>query len=75
MSPLELALTTLAEVTTTELHRSNDSQGMAELRKDARDGGNIASVTRRNIEIKTRKPVVTSKNAIDFQEKDKLKSK
>ena len=31
------------------------------------DGGNIAAVTRKNIEIKTRKPVVTSKNAIDFQ--------
>ncbi len=71
MSPLELALTTLAEVTTTELHRSNDSQGMNELKKDARDGGNIAAVTRRNIEIKTRKPVVTSQNAIDFQREHK----
>lgn len=28
MSPMELALTTLAEVTTTELHRTNDSHGM-----------------------------------------------
>lgn len=71
MSPLELALTTLAEVTTTELHRSNDSQGINELKKDARDGGNIAAVTRRNIEIKTRKPVVTSQNAIDFQREHK----
>ena len=76
MSPLELALTTLAEVTTTELHRSNDSQGMRELKKDARDGGNIAAVTRKNIEIKTRKPVLTSKNAIDFQNnKDKIETK
>ena len=32
MSPLELALTTLAEVTTTELHRTNDSQGMRALK-------------------------------------------
>lgn len=76
MSPLELALTTLAEVTTTELHRSNDSQGMIELKRDAKDGGNIAAVTRRNIEIKTRKPIVTSQNAIDFQnKKEKIENK
>lgn len=67
MSPLELALTTLAEVTTAELHRTNDSQGMNELMIDAHDGGDIASITRKNIEQKIKKPVVTSKNAIDFQ--------
>ena len=67
MSPLELALTTLAEVTTTELHKTNDSQGMDELMIDARDVGDIASMTRRNIEQKIKKPVVTSENAIDFQ--------
>ena len=70
MSSLELVLTTLAEVTTTELHRTNDSQGLNELKKDARDGGNIASITRKNIEEKTQKPVVTSQSAIDFQNKN-----
>lgn len=70
MSPLELALTTLAEVTTTELHRTNDSQGMDELMIDAQDGGDIASITRKNIEQKIKKPVVTSENAIDFQNKN-----
>lgn len=67
MSPLELALTTLAEVTTTELRRSNDSFGITELKKDTKDGGTIAAVTRKNIEAKIKKPVVTPKNAIDFQ--------
>ena len=67
MSPLELALTTLAEVTTTELHRTNDSQGIDELMIDAHDGGDIASITRKNIEQKIKKPVVTSENAINFQ--------
>ena len=67
MSPLELALTTLAEVTTTELHRTNDSQGMDELMIDAHDGGDIASITRKNIEQKIKKSVVTSENAINFQ--------
>lgn len=67
MSPLELALTTLAEVTTTELHRTNNSQGLKELKTDAHDGGEIASITRKNIEVKTRKSVVTSQNAINFK--------
>lgn len=67
MSPIELALTTLAEVTTTELHRTNDSQGMKALRIDAQDGGEIASVTRKNIEKKLGKSVITNQNAIDFK--------
>lgn len=75
MSAMELALMTLAEVTTTELHKSNDSQGMAELRIDAQDGGEIASVTRRNIEKKIGKKVVTSENALDFTNKREIENK
>ena len=67
MSPMELALTTLAEVTATELHRNNDSQGISELKIDAQESGEIASITRENIEQKLNKPVVTEKNAIDFK--------
>lgn len=72
MSPLELALTTLAEVTTTELHRTNDSQGMKELIIDAYDGGEIASITRKNIETKIGRPVVTSENAITLKDNEKF---
>jgi len=67
MFSLELALTTLAEVTTTELHRTNDSYGMKELMTDACDGGEIASVTRKNIEAKIGIPVVTSENAVKLK--------
>lgn len=74
MSSMELALMTLAEVTTTEIHKTNDSQGMNELKQDAHDGGEIAAITRKNIEKKLGKSVVTSKNATDFIEsKSKLK--
>lgn len=75
MSPLELALTTLAEVTTTELHRTNDSKGMRALKNDANTGGSIASITRHNIEKELGKEVVTSKNAIDFQTKKEIETK
>lgn len=71
MSAMELALMTLAEVTTTEIHKTNDSQGIEELKQDAHDGGEIASVTRQNIELKLGKSVVTSENAKDFKKNKK----
>ena len=73
MSAMELALITLAEVTTTEIHKANDSQGVGELKQDAHDGGEIASFTRKNIEEKIGKPVVTSENAKDFRKEKTLK--
>lgn len=74
MSAMELALMTLAEVTTTEIHKSNDSFGVTELKKDAHDGGEIASITRKNIEAKIGKPVLTSENANDFRKKKTIKN-
>ena len=74
MSAMELALITLAEVTTTEIHKTNDSQGFDELKQDAQDGGEIAAVTRKNIEQKIGKSVVTKENADDFRKKRNLKS-
>lgn len=75
MSPIELVLTTLAEVTTTELHRTNDSQGMKALKIDAQDGGEIASITRKNIEKKLGKSVITSEKAIDFKNSTMIENK
>lgn len=74
MSAMELALMTLAEVTTTEIHKTNDSQGFDELKQDAQDGGEIASITRKNIEKKIGKSVLTSENANDFRKKKNIKS-
>lgn len=73
MSAMELALMTLAEVTTTEIHKTNDSQGFYELQQDAHDGGEIASITRKNIEDKIGKPVVTKENAKDFIKNKNIK--
>lgn len=74
MSALELALMTLAEVTTTEIHKTNDSHGLSELKTDAHDGGEIASITRTNIEQKIGKPVVTSENFKDFRSLKTIKA-
>ena len=72
---MELALMTLAEVTTTELHKANDSQGMNALRIDAQDGGQVAANTRRDIEKRIGKRVGTKENALDFTNKRKIETK
>lgn len=55
-------MTMLGEATTTKLHRDRDSQGIEPLRKDAQEGGAVAGNTRRDIEQRAGKPVVTSDN-------------
>jgi hypothetical protein len=62
MNDIELILTMLAEATTTKLHRDRDSKGFVPLKKDAKEGGAVAGSTRRDIEKRTGKPVVTGDN-------------
>ena len=62
MTGIELALMSLAEATTTELHKSRDTYGFDGLSKDANDGGHIASDTRKKIEKETGKKVVSKEN-------------
>jgi len=52
----------LAEATTTKLHRDRDSKGFEPLKKDAQEGGAVAGSTRRDIERRSGKSVVTSEN-------------
>jgi prophage antirepressor-like protein len=59
MTDMELLLTTLAETTTTKLHRKRDSRGFPKLKVDASDGGNVAGKTRKHIEKLMGGPVVT----------------
>ena len=62
MTDIELILTMLGEATTTKIHRERDSQGMAPLKKDARDGGAVAGRTRKDIEAQTGQPVISGAN-------------
>ena len=66
MSQMELLITSLAELTTSELHKSNNSQGLDELNEDAVKGGRAASFAKEQIELTLRKPVLTSENASNF---------
>jgi len=66
MSTLELVLNMLAEATTTELAKAHDARGLSENRQVAKRGGKVAGDARKTIEADTGKPVITSKNAVDF---------
>lgn len=66
MSTTELILNMLAETATKDIAKSSNPQGLEENKKVAKRGGNIAGNARREIEAETRKPVITSRNAIDF---------
>ena len=68
MSTLELVLNMLAEATTTELAKVHDAQGLSENQQVAKRGGKVVGDARKAIEADTGKPVITSKNAVDFTE-------
>lgn len=63
MTNLELVLNMLAEATTTEISKEKKPKTFEQNRIIANQGGTIAGNTRREIEEKTGKKVVTSKNA------------
>ena len=66
MSDLELVLTMLAEATTTEISKKEEPETFAENLEVARSGGEIAGDTRKAIEQRTGKPVITSQNAVQL---------
>ena len=50
MNPLELNITSLAELTSQELHVKNNSFGKEELINDVKSAGKIAANTRKQVE-------------------------
>jgi len=62
MSNLELVLNMLAEATTSEISKEKKPKGFEQSRVIAKQGGTIAGNTRREIEEKSGRKVVTSKN-------------
>ncbi len=66
VTDLELILTMLGEATATTLHRERESQGIPELQRDAREAGDVAGSTRKDIEARTGKKVVSPNNYLDL---------
>jgi hypothetical protein len=69
MSNLELVLNMLAEATTTEISREKNPVGFENSRKIAKQGGTIAGNTRKAIEAKSGRQIVTRQNAKRLQQR------
>ena len=70
MTNLELVLNMLAEATTTEISKEKKPKSFSENRKIAKQGGTIAGNTRKEIEEKTGKKVVSKFNAKKLIKRD-----
>ena len=60
---MELVLNMLAETATTEISQKRKPKNFPDNKKVAREGGTVAGNARKEIESKTGKKVITSKNA------------
>ena len=78
MSDLELLLTDIGEVTTRELAKEHKPFGLEANKVVAKQGGEIASNTKKDIEKKKVKKIVSSNNNLSYkylEEKEKLENK
>jgi len=69
MTDWELILAMVSEKTTTDITISKDSQGFNECKDSALEGGTIAKNTRKEIEQKTGKSIVSNENYLHLTEK------
>lgn len=68
MDDLELILTMLGEATTTKITKTKNSKGFIPLKQDAKEGGEVAGRTRKDIEQKIGRSVSTKRNFLKQSE-------
>ena len=73
MTDWELILNMVGEKATTDITISKDSQGFEECKESAVDGGTIAKNTKKELEQKIGKSVVSKENYLNLVEKKKQK--
>lgn len=73
MTDVEIALTDLGEIATRELTKEYKPYGLEENKKMAKRGGNIAKITRDNLEKELGRMVVTKENTLNYQYIDNAK--
>ena len=72
MDDLELIFVMLGERSTTEIHRTEDSQGVPKLKADAKAGGDIAGGARKKLEKRLGRSIVSKNNFKKLSESKKL---
>ena len=73
MTDVEIALTDLGEIAMRELTKEYKPYGLEENKKMAKRGGNIAKITRDNLEKELGRTVVTKENTLNYQYIDNAK--
>jgi hypothetical protein len=72
MDDLELIFVMLGERSTTEIHRTENSQGVPKLKADAKAGGDIAGGARKKLEKRLSRSIVSKNNFKKSNESKKL---
>ena len=67
MSELEVALADIGELTTRELAKKHRPIGLEENRKIAKEGGQVANNTKKDIETRLGENIITQKNSLNYQ--------
>ena len=67
MTDIEVALTDLGEIATRELAKEHKPYGLEQNKKIARRGGNIAKITRDNLEKELGRTVISNKNVLNYE--------
>ena len=71
MNDLELIFTMLGEASTTKIARNKGAQGFTENKDAANEGGTVAGVARKELEIRSGEKVISGKNYLNLLEKKK----
>ncbi len=71
MDDFELIFNMLGERATTEIHRTENTKGVAKLRSDAKAGGEIAGGARKKLEERLGRKIVTKENFLKTPESKK----
>ncbi len=78
MTDIEVALTDLGETATRELAKEHKPYGLKQNKEIAKRGGNIAKITRDNLEKELGRTVISNKNSLAYKyidEQQKIESK
>ncbi len=73
MTDWELILTMIGEKATTDITIAKDAKDLPELKQTAKEGGDIANNTRKEIEAKTGKTLISKENYLHLEEREKKK--
>ncbi|MEI8143737.1 MAG: Bro-N domain-containing protein [Candidatus Berkelbacteria bacterium] len=73
MDDFELIFTMLGERSTTEIHKIENSKGVPKLKADAKRGGNIAGIAKKQLEKEIGRPVVSAENFLPNKKSISLK--